>query len=153
MFVFPQVMVESTSYQGETMFDVAEMPELFVDLLGKVVLVVYAACIMLGVSFLLKKLGKKNYSLFLDVIGIILLIVIISMFYVGTSKLCEVSIGEVQGEGMISVSLGSETVSMQSSWGFTTGFYLVIVSAVLAMMPLFFEVKNIVYRLRKRNSY
>ena len=153
IFVVPQVMIESTSYQGETMFDVAEMPELFVDLLGKIVFVAYAACIMLGVSFLSKKLGKKNYSLFLDVIGIILLIVIISMFYVATSKICEASIGEVQGEDMIGVSLGSETVSMQSSWGFTTGFYLVIVSAVLAMMPLFFEVKNIVYRLRKRNSY
>jgi len=129
------------------------MPQLFVDLLGKIVLVAYAACIMLGVSFLLKKLGKKNYSFFLDVIGIILLIVIISMFYVATSKICEASIGEVQGEGMIGVSLGSETASMQSSWGFTTGFYLVIASVVLAMTPLFFEVKNIVCQLSKRNSY
>jgi len=142
MFVIPQVMIESTSYQGKTTFDVADMPELFVDVLGKIMLVAYAACIMLGVSFLLKKLGKKHYSIFLDVVGVILLIAIISMFYVGTSKLCEVSIGEVQGEGMIGVSLGSETVSMQSIWGFTTGFYLVIASMVLAMMPLFFEVKK-----------
>ena len=75
------------------------------------------------------------------------------MFYVGTSKLCEGSIGDVQGEGIINVSLGSETVSMQSSWGFTTGFYLVVISLVLAMTPLFFEVKKIVCQLSKRNSY
>jgi len=152
MFIVPQVMIESTCSMGETMFDVAEMPEPFVDMLGNILLLVYAACIMLGVSFLLKKLRKKRCSLLLDMISLILLIAIISMFYVGTSKLCEVSIGDVQGDGVIGISLGHETVSMQSCWGFSIGFYLVIASALLAMMPLFFEVKKVIYRLCKRNS-
>ena len=152
MFVVPQVMIESTSYHGETMFDVAEMPELFVDLLGKIMLVAYAVCIMLGVSFLLKKLRKKGYSLLSDVISIILLIAIISMFYVGTSKLCEVSIGDVQGDDVIGISVGHETINMQSSWGFSAGFYLVIASIILATMPLVFEVKKAIYHLCKRNS-
>jgi hypothetical protein len=43
---------------------------------------------------------------------------------------------------MISISLNSETVNMQSSWGFTNGFYLAIISLILAITSLFFEVKN-----------
>ncbi len=152
MFIVPQVMIESTCYMGETTFDVAEMPDPFVDMLGNLLLVVYAVCIMLGVSFLLKKLRKKEYSLVSDVISLILLIAIISMFYIGTSKLCEVSIGDVQGNDIIGISLGYETINMQSCWGFSAGFYLVIASTLLAMMPLFFEVKKVIYRLRKRNS-
>ena len=150
MFIVPQVMIESTSYEGKTTFDIAEMPEPFVDMLGNVLLVAYAVCIMLGVSFLLKKLRKKRYSLLFNVISILLLIALISMFYVGTSKLCEASIGDVQGVDIIGVSLDHETVNMQSSWGFSTGFYLVVASAVLAMTLLFFELKNIMPTKQKK---
>jgi len=72
------------------------------------------------------------------------------MFYVGTSKLCEASIGDVQGEDIIRVSLDYEIISMQSSWGFSTGFYLVIASAILAMTLLFFEIKNIMPTKQKK---
>lgn len=150
MFIAPQVMIESTSYEGKTTFDIAEMPEPFVDMLGNIVFVAYAVCIMLGVSFLLKKLRKKKYSLLFNVISILLLIAIISMFYVGTSKLCEASIGDVQGEDIIRVSLDYEIISMQSSWGFSTGFYLVIASVILAMTLLFFEIKNIMPTKQKK---
>ncbi|MCK5459177.1 MAG: hypothetical protein KAI20_04745, partial [Thermoplasmatales archaeon] len=36
MFIVPQAMIESTSYEGKTTFDVAEMPEPFVDMLGNI---------------------------------------------------------------------------------------------------------------------
>ena len=150
MFTNPQVMMEATSYDSRTTFDIAEMPEIFVDFLGKVVLVAYVTCLLFGLSFISSKLGKKQYSFLLNLLGIILLIAIISMFYVGTSKVCEVSIGDVQGEGLLSISL-EETVLMQSSWGFASGFYLVITSAILTMIPLFSEVKN--YFTRQKKQY
>jgi hypothetical protein len=140
--------MEATSYDSKTTFDIAEMPEIFVDFLGKVVLVAYATCLLFGLSFISSKLGKKQYSFLLNLLGIILLIAIISMFYVGTSKVCEVSIGDVQGEGLLSISL-EETVLMQSSWGFASGFYLVIASAILTIIPLFSEVKNYFTRQKK----
>jgi len=121
---------------------------IFVDFLGKVVFVAYVACLLLGLSFISSKLGKKQYSFLLNLLGIILLIAIISMFYVGTSKVTEVSIGDVQGEGLLSISL-EETVLMQSSWGFASGFYLVITSTILAMIPLFSELKNYFTRQKK----
>ncbi len=148
IFMNPQVMIESTSYGGRTTFDIAEMPEIFVDFLGKVVIVVYAICILLGFSFISSKLGKKQYSLLFNLLGIILIIAIISMFYVGTSKVTEVSIGDVQGEGLLSISL-EETVLMQSSWGFASGFYLIISSAILAIISLFSEIKKFLTKQKK----
>jgi hypothetical protein len=141
MFMNPQVMMEVTSYDGRTIFDIAEMPEIFVDFLGKVVFVAYAVCLLLGFSFISNKLGKKQYSLLLNLLSIILLITIISMFYVGTSKVCEASIGNVMGEGFLNISL-EETVPLKASWGFASGFYLIISSMILAMVSLFLEFKN-----------
>ena len=124
------------------------MPEPFVNLLCEIVLVAYAACIMLGLSFISSKLGKKRYSTLFNLIGVILLIAIILMFYVGTSKLCEASIGDVQG--YLNLSLEEKTVLMRSTWGFGTGFYLIIISAILAMISFFSEIK--IFLLSKRNS-
>ena len=101
---------------------------------------IYAICILLGFSFISSKLGKKQYSLLFNLFGIILIIAIISMFYFGVSKVTEASIGEVQGEGLLSISL-EEIVPMQSSWGFSSGFYLIISSAILAVIPLILEIK------------
>ncbi|UCF12386.1 MAG: carboxypeptidase regulatory-like domain-containing protein [Thermoplasmatales archaeon] len=148
IFMNPQVMIESTSYGGRTTFDIAEMPEIFVDFLGKVVIVVYAICILLGLSFISSKLGKKQYSLLFNLLGIILIIVIISMFYVGISRVTEASIGDVQGEGLLSISL-EETVLMKSSWGFASGFYLIISSAILAMISFFSEIKKFLTKQKK----
>ncbi|MFW6122005.1 MAG: carboxypeptidase regulatory-like domain-containing protein, partial [Petrotogales bacterium] len=143
IFINPQVMVESTSFDGVTTFDIAELPELFVDFLGKVIFVAYAACIIIALSFISSKLGKKQYSLLLNLLGIVMITVIISTFYVGTSKVCEASIGRVQGEGLLSASL-EETVLMHSQWGFDSGFYLVIASAILAIIFFFIEIKDFV---------
>ncbi|UCD13891.1 MAG: carboxypeptidase regulatory-like domain-containing protein [Thermoplasmatales archaeon] len=148
MFMNPQVMVESTSYDGLKTFDISEMPEIFVDFLGKVVIVAYVACLLLGLSFISSKLGKKHYSLLLNFLGIILIIAVVSMFFVGTSKICEASIGDVQGEGLLSISL-EEPVLMDSQWGFASGFYLVVASAILAIISLFSEIKNFLTRQKR----
>ena len=137
MLMSPQVMIESIDYNDRTIVDIAEMPEIFVDLLGKIVLVVYAAFIVLALDFISTKLRKKHYSILFSLFGIILLISIIAMFYIGTSKLCGISIGDVQGEGMLDVSFDQGTVPMSSSWGFSSGFYLIVTSAILSFISFF----------------
>ena len=62
------------------------------------------------------------------------------MFSVGTSKLCEASIGSVSGEGIIDIAIDHDTVSMQSQWGFTSAFYLLSISIFFILISLFFEI-------------
>ena len=147
IFVNPQVMIESTTYKEITTFDIAEMPELFIDFLEKIVIIVYIISILIGLSFISSKLGKRKYSFSLNSLSLILIIAIISMFFVGTSKLTEASIGKVQGEGLISISL-EETVLLQSSWGFSSGFYLIIAAAIITIISLIVEFKN--YFMKKK---
>jgi hypothetical protein len=142
MFVIPQVMIESTIDQEKTTYDVAEMPEPFVQMLYNIVLMIYATCIIFGIGFLVMFFGRKSYASLFNIIGIIFLIAIISMFFIGTSKLCEVSIGNVSGEEMIDISIGQDIVSMQSRWGFSTGFFMVIISMVITILLMVIEVKK-----------
>jgi len=141
MLLNPEVMIESTTYNDKTILDIAEMPNLFVDLLVKIVAVSYTAIILLGLSYICYKFKKKTYSLILIFIVMILLIAIISTFYMGTSKLSEVSVGEVQGTGLLNLTVEEETLPMQASWGFDSGFYLVIVSAILSVFSFFIELR------------
>jgi len=56
-------------------------------------------------------------------------------FSFGMSKLCELSLGGLQGEGMLDVVLPTgETAYMFSSWGLGIGFYLCIAAALTAMI-------------------
>ncbi len=141
IFINPQVMIESTTYKEITTFDIAEMPELFIDFLGNIVIIVYIISLLITVSFISSKFGKRKYSFSLNSLSLILIIAIISLFFFGTSKLTEASIGSVQGDGIISISL-DETILMQSSWGFSSGFYLVIAAVILTILSLIIEFKN-----------
>lgn len=144
MFLSPEVMIESTTSNEKTVLDIAEMPEQFVDLLSKIVLAVYAAVILLGISFLSYRLRKKHYSILLNLVVLVMLIAIISTFYVGTSRLSEVSIGQVQGDGLLNLSIDGESLPMQANWGFDSGYYLVIVATISSLSALFSEIRVLI---------
>jgi hypothetical protein len=141
LLIYPQVMIESTTYNQKTTYDIAEMPEIFIDFLGKVVIIIYTIIMLLGLSFISLKLRKRKYFFLLHFLAILLMIVIVSMFFLGISKVTEASIGPVQGESTISIAL-EETVTMQASWGFSSGFYLIIIAAILIFISLLLEVKK-----------
>ncbi len=148
MFLNPQVMIESIFYNGRTSYDIAEMPELFVDFLGTILVVVYVVCTLLGLSFVSRRFGKKHYSLLLNLLAILLIIGVLSTFYFGTSKVTEASIGNVIGEGLLSIEL-DETIYMYSHWGFSSGFYLAIIAAILVIITIVLEIKNFYIKQRK----
>jgi len=142
MFIDPQVMIEKTNFEGKTSYDVAEMPDVFIDMLGIVVTISYIACFMFIISFLSKRFYKKRYSLVFCILGVLIILGIISTMYIGTAKLCELSIGDVYGEGFIDVNIGSNTVSMNSNWGFSYGFYFVILSFIITVIAFILELKK-----------
>jgi len=148
MFLNPQVMIESISYDSRTNYNIAEMPELFVDFLGIILIVTYLICLLLVLSFISKRFDKKHYSLILNFLALILIIGILFTFYFGTSKVTEASIGNVIGEGLLNLEL-EETVLIHSYWGFASGFYLIIISGILVIFTIFIEIKNFYIKQRK----
>ena len=66
--------------------------------------------------------------------SILFLILVALAFSFGMSKISEISLGSLQGSGIIDVMLpNGENVYMSSSWGLGTGFYLCIAAALTAM--------------------
>jgi hypothetical protein len=50
------------------------------------------------------------------------------------SQICKISLGSLQGEGMIDVICPyGETVFMSTSWGLGIGFYICIFASLIAM--------------------
>ncbi len=141
LYINPGMMIETRNYYGELSLNIAEMPDIFVMFLGAMVPLIVLACLCLGTGIFLKRTMKKNYAFLLSICGVILLSILLPLFYYGTSKLIEVSIGSVQGEGMLTVTFGLEKVIMHSSWGFSAGFYIVCIAVIIAVIALLLDVR------------
>jgi hypothetical protein len=68
--------------------------------------------------------------------------VLVPSFYIGTSRLIEASIGPVQGEGLLTISLGVEDVLMQANWGFGVGFYFVSIAVFIAVVAVLLDIRQ-----------
>jgi hypothetical protein len=149
MYVNPGVMIETRKYYGETSLNIAEMPDMFLMLLGAIVPLASLACLSLGMGILLKKIKKKQYALLLSIAGVVLLCILLVSFYFGTTKLAETSVCTVQGEGALAISIESEEVIMQSSWGFSTGFYFIFIAVIVAVIALLLDIRTRVMQKKK----
>jgi hypothetical protein len=132
MFILPQTMIESITYEDTKNLDLATLPELFTDFVGILLLIIYTGIVLLCVSFASNILLKKRFFMTLILVSIIFLILVAFLFSFGMSKITELSLGSLNGEGTLDVLLpNGETVYMTSTWGLGSGFYLCIFSAFI----------------------
>jgi len=133
MFIVPQTMIDRTVYNNKPYLELATIPEVFTNFLGVLLLIVCSGFVLLGLSFIPNVFLKRRFSLILISASILFLILVVSAFSMGMSKICEISLGGLEGNGTMSISLpnGKDT-NMHASWGLGTGFYLCIVSAIIA---------------------
>lgn len=141
LYINPGIMIETKQYYGELTLTLAEMPEIFIMFLAAMVPLASFACISISLGIILKRTPKKKYAFFLSVCGVVLLAILLPMFYAGTTKLIETSIGAVQGEGMMMISIGSEEVLMNSSWGFASGFYFACLAVLVAIFAIVLDIR------------
>jgi sugar phosphate permease len=139
--VNPGMMIETRNYYGEVSLNLAEIPDIFLLFLGWIVPIASLACVCIGMGIILRRTKKKNYAFLLSIIGVILLGILLSAFSYGTTRLIETSLGSVQGEDYLSVSMGSEDVMMHSSWGFSAGFYIVCIAILVAAIAVLLDIR------------
>ena len=149
LYVNPRIMIETIKYYGETSLNIAQMPDMFLTFLGLIVPFASFACLSLGLGILMKKTKKKQYALLLSIAGVVLLCILLSSFYFGMAKLTEASIGAVQGKGTLTYSIESEEVIMQSSWGFSIGFYFIFIAVIVAVIAVLLDIRTRVMQKKK----
>jgi len=135
MYLFPQTMIERTTYEETTSLDIATIPEIFTHFLETLVVVVCSGALLLGLSFIPNFLFKKRFSLVLIVASVLFVIIVVTAFCLGMSTLTELSLGSLQGEGVLDVSLPTGSiVAVSASWGLGVGLYLCVIAAIVAMV-------------------
>lgn len=132
MFIVPQTMMESITYEDETYLDLATLPEIFTDFVGTLLFIVYLGIFLLGFSFIPNILLKRRFFIVLISASILFLTLVALAFSFGMSKITEISLGSLNGEATLGIILpNDQTVYMESTWGLGTGFYLCIFSALI----------------------
>ncbi len=146
MFLTPAVMIESIDYKGLTYFDIGVLPEVFISFLGGLVFILYSGFILIGISFIPNILYKRRLTKVLIISSILFLILFVSAFLLGMSKVTEISLGSLQGEGILEVVVPTkEIIYMNASWGVGIGFYLSIIAAMTVLIG------GIIDYLKKKN--
>jgi hypothetical protein len=133
MFIVPQAMIDRTTYNDKPYLELATIPEMFTNFLGVLLLIVCSGFILLGLSFIPNIFLRRRFSLILISASILFFILVSGAFLLGMSKICEISLGSLQGEGAMNVVLpDGGNAAMSASWGLGIGFYLCIISALIA---------------------
>ena len=134
LYIEPQVMIDKISYNDNEFFDLATIPEMFTDFVGILLFIIISGLILLGISFLPNILLKRRFAMILIVASVIFLILVAAAFYLGMSKLAELSLGSMKGQDLLNVDLPTRAnVPMNATWGLGPGFYLCIIAALIAL--------------------
>jgi len=135
VYILPQVMIEKITIDNQDFFDLATIPEVFTDFLGILLLIVVSGFVLIGISFIPNILLKKRYSIILIVASASFLILIAVAFTFGMSKITELTLGSLQGQGFLNVDLPDKsTDSLYAYWGLGSGFYLCIFAALMGLL-------------------
>jgi hypothetical protein len=134
MYLFPQIMIEEYHDDNLRRLSIATIPEVFMDFLFYLTVVIGVGMVLLFVSFIPNIVLKKRFAFLLAIISIIFVLIVAISFFMGMSSITEISLGSLQGQGMIEVSVSSfEKVYMHASWGLGMGFYMILFAAILLL--------------------
>ncbi len=147
LYVAPQVMIEANTIHEQPYYDIAELPEIFLSLLEQLYTLLVIAGFLIGLSVLVSLIQKRRYSIILLFAGLILVFITSSSFYIGIQRLTELSLGQLQGTDTITVIIGQETISMVSSWGLSTGWYLLVISFIIGCIAFGYQLRNVFKKL------
>ncbi len=156
MYIFSQTMIDRISYQDEVYLDLATIPEEFTEFLGVLLIIIISGIVLMGISFIPNVVLRRRFSLILVSASILFIVLVNAAFSYGMSKICEISLGSLRGEGVLDLSLPTgETVYMSSAWGLGNGFYICVISSILLISAGFIDFiirRDLIKRFNKKKK-
>jgi hypothetical protein len=140
MFLIPSSMIEKIRYENVKYLDMANIPELFTDFLEVLVLILCSGFGLIGLSFIPNILYKRRFTFILISASVLFLILFSAAFLFGMMRIAELSLGSLQGSGVLEVGLlNKNVVQMDAVWGLGIGFYLSLIAALSAFVGGFID--------------
>ena len=132
VYIYSQVMIERITIDSEIHYDLSTVPDMFIDFLYLLLIILVSGFALMGFSFVPNIMFKRRYAKILIVASAIFLLIVSFAFVLGMSKITELSLGSLTGEGNLNVNLPTrENIQMNATWGLGTGFYLSISAALI----------------------
>ena len=151
MYIFPQIMIEEYHENDQRFLTIATIPEIFTDFLFMLLMIIDSGIVLMLLSFLPNIILKKRFAIVLTVLSIIFVGIVAISFSLGMSRITELSLGSLQGNGLIDVELPSgSNVYMQANWGFGLGSYLVFFASLIALSTGIIDL-FLSYRKKRKN--
>jgi hypothetical protein len=128
-FLIPNKMINSYEYNNYIFGDASQVPDEFYMVLFSVSFVIVLTCFLVLLSIFLKKKYNK-INIFITLLTTIFLIVSITALFYTMSLVTYFGLGSVIGNSEVTADLPWDSISysVNASWGFDIGFYLVILA-------------------------
>jgi len=148
MYLTPPGFISITSGEDVISGEISYLPGIFITVLQIITLFLILACILIFINIIIDKYRRKIAFISL-ISGFVLIINSISIFIFAMMQYSKVSLGSIIGSGNIDVNIAgkSSSISTISSWGFSTGFYILIFSIIAIMFVLCRQYKNELLRI------
>jgi hypothetical protein len=140
MYIFSNHMIDKITYDDEIYLDLATIPVEFTEFLVVLLIILYSGLILMGMSFMPNIILRRRFSLILVFSSILFILLVNTAFTYGMIKITEFSLGSLQGNGILDLTLpNSKTIYMESSWGLGLGFYICIISSLILILAGFID--------------
>jgi hypothetical protein len=140
MYIFSYSMIDKIIYNDEIYLDLATIPEEFTEFLVVLIIILYSGLILMSMSFLPNIFLRRRFSLILVFSSILFIILVNAAFTYGMLRLSELSLGSLQGNGILDLVLpNNQKVYMNSTWGLGFGFYICIISSIILIIAGFID--------------
>ena len=145
LFFIPSNLITVTDAPDVLIGDQGYLPDLFFIMIDGIIGMMIAAIVLIILVYLLKKQDGDKHVL-LSFVPIILLLGAIMVFIFGMSTLSMISVGTFLGSGPLDVSVSGQAQFQQipSQWGPSIGFYVLVLSLLIYLIPFMIATKRIV---------
>jgi hypothetical protein len=140
LYIYPQTIIETVEYEGETYREIATIPDLFSDFLSILFTIIISGLLLISFSFIPNLFYKKRFYKILISASILFVFLVGFAFYLGLSKVTEFSLGSFSDTGVIRVNIPPDSnVLMNAEWGLGVGFYLFIIASTILVSTGFID--------------
>ncbi|MBS3749049.1 MAG: hypothetical protein KGY67_05055, partial [Candidatus Thermoplasmatota archaeon] len=134
MYLYPSTMIEEYRVDDSKYLSLATIPEMFTNFVETLLIIITGGLGLLLISFIPNMILNKRFEFALVASGIIFMLLVSLAFFFGMNQIAQLSLGSLQGSGMIPVSPPyANEVMVSASWGLGPGFFIVFFGACIAV--------------------
>jgi hypothetical protein len=138
--IYPPKIVTLTSTATIQGGEIAAVPEVLTTVLTILSIFILVTILFFGIKIMISK-DRSRLNTLITILIFIFLILITLLFFIAMQQITEIGVGTIFGSGELDITLpgGIGTDTINCIWGFSTGYYLIILALILYLVISFYH--------------